>query len=111
MRVGPSACAALQLLAYCPGLPTDVVAGLLRMRHTRSAAQLLLRLRTAGLVHFRPLRPGPLVGSRTLRLWTLTPAGRAFLDGHSATPPRQASGLLPSGRPCPRRQRPTPMLV
>src|SRR6266542_4595543 len=49
MRVGPSGRAALLLLACCPRLPTDVVASLLRLRHTRSAGQLLLRLRTAGL--------------------------------------------------------------
>jgi len=34
-------------------MPTDVVAVLLGMRHARSAAQLLLRLRTAGLAHYK----------------------------------------------------------
>src|SRR5919202_6591216 len=79
-RVGPSGRAALQLLACCPRLPTDVVGALMGMRHTRSGAQLLLRLRTAGLVRFEMARTGPLVGSRGVRLWRLTPAGRAFLD-------------------------------
>jgi len=115
MRVGPSGCAALQLLARCPRLPTDVVARLLRMRQSRSAAQLLLRLRSAGLARCETARAGPLVGSRGVRLWTLTPAGLAFLDRHGLARSENAGGLLPYGRPArwpdTARQRDTPMLI
>src|SRR6266511_3328259 len=99
MRVGPSGCAALQLLACCPRLPTDVVAGLLRMRHASSAAQLLLRLRIAGLAHFETAKPGPLVDSRRVRLWTLTRDGHAFLDTRGLAGSSEADNLLPYGRP------------
>jgi hypothetical protein len=115
MRVGPSGRAALQLLACCPRLPTDVVASLLRLRHTRSAAQLLLRLRTAGLARSETSRPGPVTGPRTDRLWTLTPAGRAFLDRRHLALSEEYGRLLPGGRPArwpdTARQRDTPMLV
>ncbi len=115
MRVGPSGCAALQLLARCPRLPTDVVARLLRMRHTRSAAQLLLRMRSAGLARHETARAGPLVGSRGVRLWTLIPAGLALLNGRGPASSEEAGGLLPYGRPArwpdTARQRDTPMLV
>jgi hypothetical protein len=80
MGIGPSGRVALDLLACCPHVPTDVVAGLLQLRHTRSAAQLLGRLRTAGLVRYGTLRPGPLVGSRRVRLWTVTRDGSIFMD-------------------------------
>ena len=114
-RLGPAARAALQLLACCPRLPTDVVAALLRMRHTRSAAQLLRCLRTAGLAHYEASRPGPLVGSRAVRLWTLTPDGQALLTKRGLALEAQADGLLPHGRPARRpdtaRQRDVPMLV
>jgi hypothetical protein len=67
------------------------------MQHVRSAAQLLVRL--AGLADYRTSRPGPLVGSRTVRLWTLTPAGHALLARQGLSPPDEARDLLPYGRP------------
>jgi hypothetical protein len=115
MRVGPSGCAALQLLACCPRVPTDVVATLLRMQHTRSAAQLLLRLRTTGLARFETAKPGPLVGSRRVRLWTLTHDGRTFLETRGLARSEEAVDGLPYGRPArwpeTARQRDTPMLI
>jgi len=115
MRVGPSGCAALHLLACCPRMPTGVVARLLRMRHTRSAAQLLLRLRTAGLARYETAKPGPVVGARGVRLWTLTAAGHELVDRRGLAPSEEAGGLMPYGRPARRpdteRQRDTPMLV
>src|SRR5262245_13260959 len=74
-RVGPSGRAALELLACCPWMPTDVTASLLRLRHTRSVAQLLRRLARAGLVRYQTFTLGPLVAVGPLRLWTGTPAG------------------------------------
>jgi len=116
MRVGRSGCAALQLFACCPRVPTDVVASLLGMRHDRSAAQLLHRLRTARLTELESVKPGPVVGSRRIRLWSLTPAGHAYLEeGGMAPPSSEPRGLLPFGRPGrwpdTARQRDTPMLV
>src|ERR1700674_3931005 len=77
-RIGPSGRAALQLLACCPRIPTDVLGLVLGMRHTGSAAQLLARLRAGSLVRCERVRPGPVVGSRSVRLWTLTSAGQAI---------------------------------
>ena len=36
------------------------------------------KLRTAGLAEYESVRPGPLVGSRVVRMWTLTPAGQVI---------------------------------
>ncbi|MDQ6672316.1 MAG: replication-relaxation family protein [Chloroflexota bacterium] len=94
-RLGPSGRVALQLLARCSRMPTDVVGDMMRMRHARSAAQLLLRLRAAGLADYETSRPGPLVGSRTVRLWSLTPAGRALLPAPGLASAEH--GLLPYG--------------
>lgn len=114
-RIGPSGRAAFQLLACCPRIPTDVVGVLLRLQHARSAAQLLLRLRTAGLAQYETVRPGPVVGSRVIRLWTLTTAGRAILGKRGLVPSEEAIGLLPYSRPArwhnAARQRDVPMLV
>ncbi|MDQ6669662.1 MAG: replication-relaxation family protein [Chloroflexota bacterium] len=114
-RLGPSGRAALHLLACCPRVPTDVVASLLRVRHARSAAQLLLRLRIAGLTDYETVRPGPLVGSGSVRLWTLTPAGHAVLRERVLAPPEEARSQLPNGEPAKcrdvARQRDVPMLV
>ena len=93
-RIGPSGRAALHLLACCPRMPTDVVAAVLGMRHARSAAQLLARLRRARLAQYRVTRLGPLLGSQPVRLWTLTPGWtggrhqqrpRAIAPGRCAT--------------------------
>src|ERR671928_171331 len=78
--------------------PTDVVAALLRLRHARSAAQLLRRLRAAGLAGYETVRPGPLVESRGLRLWSLTPAGRAMVAAGGLAPADEARDRLPYGR-------------
>jgi Replication-relaxation len=115
IRIGPSGRAALRLLACCPRLPTDVAAVLLGMRHTRSAAQLLLRLRTAGVADYKTVRPGPLVGSRVVRLWTLTPAGRTIVPANQPEPSAKAGSQLPYGQPARwralARQRDVPLLV
>jgi hypothetical protein len=103
VRVGLSGCEAIRLLACCPRMPTDVVAGLLGMRHTRSAAQLLLGLRSVGLVEDDSPRLGPPVGAGRARLWTLTPAGRSFVDARGLAPSEAEIDLLPFGTPnkCP----------
>jgi hypothetical protein len=114
-RIGPSGSAALRLLACCPHIPTDVVAVLLRMRHARSAAQLLLRLKTARLAQYKTLRPGPFVGSSDVRLWMLTPAGRTIVAARGLEPPAEPRTRLPYGQPARwhdvARQRPIPMLI
>ena len=97
-------------------MPTDVVAVLLGMRHTRSAAQLLLRLRTAGLADYKTVSPGPLVGSRVVRLWTLTPAGQTIVPAQRlAEPSAEGRSHLPYGQPARwrdvARQRDVPLLV
>ncbi len=79
-RIGPSGRAALHLLACCPRMPTDVVAVLLGMRHARSAAQLLLRLRTAGLAHYK--------NSET---WAIGRIESDFDCGYSHPPDRRSS--------------------
>jgi Replication-relaxation len=114
-HIGPSGRAALHLLVCCPRMPTDVVAVMLRMRHARSAAQLLARLRGVGLAQYQIARLGPLLGSKPLRLWTLTPAGRAVLDGRGLALALMDDARLPYGNPerWPEtaRQRDLPMLV
>jgi hypothetical protein len=114
-RIGPSGRAALRLLACCPRLPTDVAAVLLGMRHTRSAAQLLLRLRTAELADYKTVNPGPLVGSRVVRLWTLTPAGQTMVPTHQPEPSPEGRSHLPYWQPGRwhdvARQRDVPLLV
>jgi len=74
-RIGPSGRAVLQLLAGCARMPTNVVGVLLGHRHAVTTAQLLARLRRAGLAHYQVTRLGPLLGSRPVRLWTVTAAG------------------------------------
>ena len=114
-RVGPSGRAALHLLAHCPRMPTDVVAVVLGMRHARSAAQLLARLRSAGLAKYQLARLGPLLGSQPMRLWTVTPAGQTVLTEGGFAPSLQDNGRLPYGAPERIRktthQRHVPMLV
>src|SRR5438270_2396133 len=114
-RIGPSGRAALHLLACCPRMPTDVVAVVLGMRHARSAAQLLARLRRARLAQYRVTRLGPLLGSQPVRLWTLTPAGQAVLTGRGLAPSLQDDARLAYGRPErwreTARQRDVPMLI
>jgi hypothetical protein len=115
VRVGPSGRAALHLLACCPRMPTDVVAVLLGMRHARSAAQLLTRLRGLDLARYQIARLGPIVGSQPTRLWAVTPAGQAVLTGRGLGPSLQDAAQLPYGEPerWPKtvRQRDLPMLI
>jgi hypothetical protein len=115
VRIGPSGRAALRLLACCPRLPTDVAAVLLGLQHSRSAAQLLLRLRTAGLADYKTVRPGPLVGSKVVRLWALTPAGQTIVRVHQPAPSAEGRSHLPYGQPATwrevARQRDVPLLV
>jgi hypothetical protein len=42
------------------------------LRHTSSAAQLLTRLQHAGLIRAETVKPGPLPGVRSVRLWSLS---------------------------------------
>jgi len=76
-------------------MPTDVVAIMLLMRHTRSAAQLLHRLERCGFVRHNTFTLGPLLALQCLRLWTLTPAGIALVseqagpEQDTATKPRK----------------------
>jgi len=114
-RLGPSGRAALQLLACCPRIPTDVVAVLLGMRHTSSAAQLLLRLQNADLVHAETAKPGPLLGIRSVRLWSLSAVGRTILLARGVGPMPKDQARLPYGGPDrprdPRRQPDVPLLI
>ncbi len=111
-RIGPSGRAALQLLACCPRMPTHVVGVLLGHRQAVTTAQLLARLRRAGLAQDQASRLGPLLGSRPVRLWTLTADGRAFVASRGLAP---VMGQMPYGEPerwrDPARQRDVPLLV
>jgi hypothetical protein len=114
-RIGPSGRAALGLLACCPRVPTDVLRVLVGMQHARSVAQLMARLRAAGLAHYEMVRPGPVVGSRPVRLWTLTKAGKAMVAMRGLAPSAKERALLPYGMPersrDPGRQRDVPLLI
>jgi len=114
-RLGPSGRAALQLLACCPRIPTDVVAVLMGMHHTTSAAQLLLRLQTADLVHAEAVKPGPLLGIRSVRLWSLSAVGRTVVQARGIGPMPKDQARLPYGGPDrprdPRRQPDVPLLI
>jgi len=115
VRVGPSGRAALRLVACCPWVPADVVGSLLQLQHTRSASQLLGRLRAAGLVHYRRLKPGPIIGNRRVRVWAATAVGRLFLKRGGLGPSGGTAGLLAYGTRARSRTslfpRATPMLV
>src|ERR1700704_2523663 len=91
-RIGPSGRTALQLLACCPRIPTDVVGVLLGLGHLDSAAQLLARLRRGGLAQSEAVSPGPLLGSRSVRLWPLTTAGHTILSMRGLAPSLEGRG-------------------
>src|SRR5436305_1499860 len=114
-RIGPSGRVALQLLACCPRMPTNVVGVLLGHRQAVTTAQLLARLRRAGLVQDQASRLGPLLGSRPVRLWTLTAAGRAFVASRGPAPSPEHTSQMRYGEPehwrDPARQRDVPLLV
>ncbi|HEY8801533.1 MAG TPA: hypothetical protein VIN00_00515, partial [Candidatus Dormibacteraeota bacterium] len=114
-RIGPSGRAALQLLACCPRIPTDVVGVLLGIPHARSVPQLMARLRAGSLVRYEIVRPGPVAGSRSVRLWTLTATGRAIVTMRGLAPSSEERAQMPYGRPerlrDPARQRDVPLLI
>jgi hypothetical protein len=114
-RIGPAGRSALQLLACCPRMPADVVGVLLGHRQAVTTAQLLARLRRAGLAQDQASRLGPLLGSRPVRLWTLTADGRAFLASRGPASTPEGTGQMPYGEPDrwrdPARQRDVPLLV
>ena len=72
-------------------------------------------MKRAGLAYDEVARPGPLVGSRAVRLWTLTPGGQALLTRRRLALRMDAGGLPPYGRPArwpdTARPRDVPMLL
>jgi hypothetical protein len=78
-KLGPATQQMLQLLARCPRIPTDVIYQLLTPKRPGSIRQLLARLRAAVLVRMETVASGALLNGRTVRLWSLTTAGRAEL--------------------------------
>jgi len=96
-------------------MPTDVLGVLLGHRQAVTTAQLLARLRRAGLAHDQASRLGPLLGSRPVRLWMLTAVGRAFVASRRLTAPTGGARQMPYGEPerwrDPARQRDVPLLV
>src|SRR5437870_4657417 len=114
-RIGPAGRAALELLACCPRMPTDVMGTLLGHRQAVTTAQLLARLYRAGLARYQLSRLGPLLGSRPVRLWTLSAAGRALVATRGPVPLSKASAQIQYGEPerqrDPARQRGIPLLV
>jgi hypothetical protein len=113
-RIGPAGRAALELLERCPRMPTDVLGVMLRHRQSVTTAQLLARLSRAGLVQYKKVSLGPLLGSRPVRVWTLTAAGDTVVSDQSRAVCRAVGGPL-SVKPAPRReqigQRSMPLLV
>jgi hypothetical protein len=92
-KLGPATQEMLQLLARCPRIPTDVICQLLGTRHPGSTRQLLARLRGAGLAQLETVASGALLNGRTVRLWSLTTAGRAELAKQG--PLRSSADLIP----------------
>jgi len=93
-------------------MPTDAVGVLLGHRQAVTTAQLLARLRRAGLAQDQVFKLGPLLGSRPVHLWRLTADGRAFVASRGPAP---AMGQTPYGEPKrrrdPGRQRDVPLLA
>jgi hypothetical protein len=98
-ELGPAAQAMVQLLACCPRIPTDVIYQLLAPKHPGSIRQLLARLRVAGIVRMETVAPGILLGSRSVRLWSLTTAGLAGLGEHEAVVLAAVLDRIPYGAP------------
>jgi Replication-relaxation len=111
IRVGPSGLLALQLLGRCPRMPTDAMQVVLGHRQAVTTAQLLGRLRKAGLVKYHVYRSG----LRPARLWTLSNAGRdCLLRRRLSATDENLSGLGCSARGAQRdpiRQRDIPLLI
>jgi Replication-relaxation len=113
-RIGPAGRAALDLLACCPRVPTDVLTVLLGHRQAVTTAQLLARLRRTGLAQYQAVILGPRLGPRPIRLWTLTAAGRVSVATRgTATGVDASKGLYgePERWRDPARQRGIPLLV
>lgn len=114
-HVGPAGFRALHVLAQCPRMPTNAMRILLGHRDAVTTAQLLARLKRAGLAECKAYRLGPLVGPRPIRLWALTTVGRAFVSARNMIPALAdvEPGLY--GQPerwrDPNRQRDLPMLI
>src|SRR5204862_1451677 len=85
-RLGPAGRDALQLLGSCPRIPTDVAFQLLGHGHIGSTRQVLARLRAMGLARMETVTPGTLLSDRTVRLWSLTHAGRQVLAERGEIP-------------------------
>ena len=114
VRLGPASRAALQLLACCPRIPTDVLADLLGSAQPRSTRKLLARLRAAGLARTEPSTLPPLLGGRTARLWSLTDRGRDVVAERGLGPSAADVARLPYGtpdRPQPATSQATPLLL
>src|SRR5438132_7446716 len=99
-RLRSAGSAAVELLARCPRIPADVAVQLLSPARSQPVAQVLLRLRHAGLARVETVRTGgALFGRGSVRLWSLTDAGRAALAGRSPSPNAEATWAIPYGRP------------
>jgi len=96
-------------------MPTHVVGVLLGHRQAVTTAQLLARLRRAGLARDQASRLGPLLGSRPIHLWSLTSAGRTFIATRDPALPPEDADQMQYGEPerwsDPARQRNVPLLV
>jgi hypothetical protein len=99
-RLGPAGRAALELLACCPRIPTNIASQLLGHGCIGSTRQVLARLRGMGLVQFETVIPGALLGSRRLRLWSPTPAGRNLLNARGDAASIVHVANLLGGAPC-----------
>ena len=114
-RIGPAGRAALEVLACCPRMPTDVLGVMLGHHHTVTTAQLLSRLRRASLIQYQEVTLGPLLGPRPVRLWTLAAEGRVLVATRGPVPRPEASTQMQYGdlerQHDPARQRGIPLLV
>ena len=114
-RIGRSSRALLHLLARCPNMPTDVVADLLGLRRSVSAAQLLARLQQMGLVRTTSVAAGQLHGGPRLRVWSLTSRGMQLARALGVGRRTEDEQLLPYGAPKSRRRlagvRTLPLLI
>ena len=98
-RIGRSSRALLHLLARCPNMPTDVVADLLGLRRSVSAAQLLGRLEQMALVRITSVAAGQLHGGGRLRVWSLSTRGMQLARALGVGRGMEDEQLLPDGAP------------
>ena len=104
-RLGPAGRAMLQLLGCCPRIPTDIASQLLGHRRIGSTRQVFARLRAMGLAQVDTVTPGALLDGRTLRLWSLTPAGRRVIAERGGAPSIAHITDLPGDAPSQPRDR------